>query len=262
MKHLLPVASEAIRIGTQIVHNRAPGTVTSKGDRDMVSEVDYAVEDALQQFLSTETPEIGFLGEENGATYASTSELRWVLDPVDGTANFVRGLPLTAISLGLISGDESILGVVGMPFLDLHYAAAKGHGALRNDTRIHVSGTTALQDAIVAIGDYAVGPRAEERNQPRLQLTEQLATHVQRVRMFGSAAIDLAWVAEGRLDGSLMLANKPWDTSAGAAIAREAGAVVVDAEGVPHTAQSAATIAVTPGLGPPLLDLLNTTVRG
>jgi myo-inositol-1(or 4)-monophosphatase len=122
---------------------------------------------------------------------------------------------------------------------------------------IAVSGTDRLADAIVAIQDYAVGDNAAELNRSRLALTARLAVHAQRIRLYGSAALDLAWLAHRRVDAVVFLSNSPWDTAAGVAIAREAGAVVVDMDGSPHTLQSRATIAAPPALIPQILELLD-----
>jgi myo-inositol-1(or 4)-monophosphatase len=113
-----------------------------------------------------------------------------------------------------------------------------------------VAGEHRLRDAVVAVGDYATGPRADRKNEQRLALTIQLAPRVHRVRMIGSAALDLAWVAEGRLDAAIMLVNKPWDTAAGVLLAREAGATVVDIDGSAHRFDSAAIIAGPDALNP------------
>ncbi|GGT21539.1 inositol monophosphatase family protein [Nonomuraea spiralis] len=255
VRTLLPVAEQAASIAGAIITSKAPGVVTAKGDRDMATEVDFAVEHAVREFLSRETPEIGFLGEEEGTSRAGEG-LTWVLDPVDGTANFLHGIPLCGVSLGLVDGDTSLLGVIGLPFLNLRYSAAEGAGAKANGSHIQVSGARDLRDAIVALGDYAVGENAPERNRPRFALTEGLAARVQRVRMFGSAAIDLAWVADGRIDANVMLSNNPWDTAAGVVIAREAGAVVVDLDGSPHDMASQATIAAGPELVTDLVAIL------
>jgi myo-inositol-1(or 4)-monophosphatase len=107
------------------------------------------------------------------------------------------------------------------------------------------------------MGDYAVGANAEARNRTRLHLTEALAGRALRVRMLGSSAIDLAWLAEGRVDASLTLSNHSWDVAAGVILAREAGAVVLDLNGQPHSTESAATIALSPGLRPEVLALLD-----
>ncbi|MBG0813457.1 inositol monophosphatase family protein [Planomonospora sp. ID82291] len=253
---LLPVAVEAAAIAAGIVRTMATGTVTAKGDRDMATEVDYAVEHAVRDFLGRETPEIGFLGEEEGAAAAPGGGLTWVLDPVDGTANLLHGIPLCGVSLGLVDGDLPRLGVIELPFLGSRYTAVEGGGARADGVAIRASGAQDPQAAVVAVGDYAVGDGAEALNRPRLALTAGLAARVQRVRMFGSAAVDLAWVAEGRIDAAVMLNNRPWDTAAGAVIAREAGAAVVDLDGTPHTMRSRITLAASPDLLAFLLGLV------
>ncbi|MEV7012189.1 inositol monophosphatase family protein [Streptosporangium sp. NPDC051022] len=252
----LPIAEQAVTIAADIVRTRLPGVVTAKGDRDMATEVDYAVEHAVRDFLTRETPEIAFLGEEEGGPAGAGSGLMWALDPVDGTANFLHGIPLCGISLGLIDKDMPTLGVIDLPFLGSRYSAAESHGAHLNGRPIHPSQTGDLSAAIVAIGDYAVGNDATAKNRLRLALTHQLAARVQRVRMLGSAAVDLAWVAEGKIDANIMLSNKPWDTAAGVLIAREAGATVVDLDGTPHTMNARATIAASPKILADLVELI------
>jgi myo-inositol-1(or 4)-monophosphatase len=253
---LVPVALEAVALAGDLIRSRRPGTLTAKGDRDMASELDFAVERAVRARLRLRTPEVAVLGEEEGVTGRYDGDLLWALDPIDGTANFVHGMPLAGVSLGLLRGDRPVLGAIDLPFLGARYWAVEHAGAYEGDRRIFASRTGGLREAIVAIGDYAVGAGAEERNTPRLALTERLAGRVQRVRMLGSAAIDLAWVAEGKLDACVTLSNNPWDTAAGVVIAREAGAVVIDLDGSDHTAASAATIAVAPRVAGELLDLV------
>jgi myo-inositol-1(or 4)-monophosphatase len=253
---LLPTALDAVALASDLVRTRMPGLLTAKGDRDMATEVDYAVERAVRDFLRDKTPDIAFLGEEEGATGARTGELLWALDPIDGTVNFVHGLPLCGISLGLIRQARPVVGVIDLPFLGARYSAAEHTGAYVGDRRIHASMTANLSDAIVATGDYAVGEDAQRKNELRLALTKRLAERVQRVRMLGSAATDLAWVAEGKLDASLTLSNKPWDTAAGVIIAREAGAIVTDIDGSDHTIHSTAAIAVAPGIAQHIADLV------
>jgi myo-inositol-1(or 4)-monophosphatase len=256
MKDLLPTAIEAVRQARAIVREQLPGSVTVKSDRNIATEIDYAVERAVREFLLTETPEIGFLGEEDGYFGDDHSELTWALDPLDGTTNLAHGIPLCGVSLGLIRTNQPVLGVIDLPLLDLSFSAYEGGGAFRGHNRIGVTSAMRLTDAVVAIGDYAVGDDAPRKNAERLRITAALAAVVERVRMFGSAAIDLAWVADGRLGASIMLSNKPWDTAAGVLIAREAGAVVVDRDGRDHTTRSASTVAVAPQLLTELLDVL------
>ncbi|TDC55345.1 inositol monophosphatase [Actinomadura sp. KC345] len=255
---LLPVALRAAEIASDLVRTRVPGLLTAKGDRDMASEVDYAVERAVREYLKEQTPDIAILGEEEGITGDTTGELLWAIDPVDGTANFVRGIPLCGISIGLLEKGRPVVGVIDLPFLGTRYHAAQHTGAYLGDRRIQASMTTNLKDAIVAIGDYAIGENAEAKNRQRIALTECLAANVQRVRMFGSVAIDLAWVAEGKLDASITLSNKPWDMAAGVIIAREAGAEVTDQDGTDHTFASAATVATNPALTDDIRSLIGT----
>ena len=258
---LLPIALEAVDVANELVRSRPPGAVTSKGDRDMATEVDLAVERTVRSFLEKKTPTIGFLGEEEGPT-GSQDEPLWTLDPVDGTANFAHGLPLCGISLGLIHNGRPVLGVIDLPFLGSRYSAVERHGAFVDQRRLHARHTTKLQDAIIAVGDYAVGPDATANNRLQLAITEQLAARALRVRMLGSAAIDLAWVAEGRLDASIALSNTPWDMAAGVILAREAGARVVDKDSSPHTFESAATVAAGPQLLDEITDLLRQVDTG
>ncbi|GAA2219924.1 inositol monophosphatase family protein [Nonomuraea monospora] len=257
---ILPIAERAVSIASEIIRTKAPGVVTAKGDRDMATEVDYAVEHAVRKFLSRETPEISFLGEEEGVS-RSGDGLMWALDPVDGTANFLHGIPLCGVSLGLVDKNMPTLGVIDLPFLNIRYSAAEGAGAQANGLSMQVSEARDLRTAIVALGDYAVGENALDRNRPRLALTQELAARVQRVRMFGSAAIDLVWVAEGRIDANIMLSNNAWDTAAGVIIAREAGAIVVDLDGSPHTMNSSATLAASPGILADLVELAAEATR-
>jgi myo-inositol-1(or 4)-monophosphatase len=255
---LTRIAEQAVGLGYDIVKNTTPADIRLKGDRDVVTDVDLTVEHEVREFLAQMTPGIAFLGEE--AATASTIEGDrdvWTLDPVDGTSNFSHGLPLCAVSLALVRRGEPVVAAVVAPFLDLRYVAAKGRGAFGNGVQLQVSKATSLAESIVSIGDYAVGTEAPIKNARRLRLTTLLAERVERVRMFGSAALDLAWVAEGRTDATVILANKPWDTAAGVLLAREAGAFVVDSTGATHDFTSADTIAATPVIADSVLSLVN-----
>lgn len=245
---LLPVAREAVARAHRIIRSRALGSVVEKAERDIVTDVDLAVEDAVRDFLSRETPEIGILGEEHGRTGAAGDALWWALDPVDGTSNLARGIPLCAVSLALVAGTQGVLAAIDLPFLGTGYTAVAGQGAYEGEKRIGASRVRALSEAVISIGDFAVGADAEERNRVRIALLSLLGARAQRIRMIGTAAIDLAWVAQGRLDASIILANQPWDTMAGVLLVREAGGVVLDQDETEHSVRSSATIAVCPGL--------------
>jgi myo-inositol-1(or 4)-monophosphatase len=254
---LLPIAREAVALAHGIVRSRMPSSVAEKGERDVVTDIDLAVEDAVREFLARETPDIAMLGEEHGRTGSSDGALWWALDPVDGTANLARGIPLCAVSLGLVSGRQGVLAAIDLPFLGLRYTAVRGRGAYVGDRRIHASGVGGLPEAVISIGDFAIGPHAAAKNRVRIALLERLGARAQRIRMIGTAAIDLAWVAHGKLDASIILANQPWDTMAGVLLVREAGGAVLDQDGTEHTADSAATIAICPGLRQEIMAALD-----
>lgn len=251
---MLKVAEAAVARGRVVTQSRAVGELTSKGDRDMASEVDFAVEREVRAFLERETPAIGVLGEEEGG---ATDGTRWVLDPVDGTVNFIHGVPLWAISLGLIHEGRAVAGVIDHPALGTTYSAAEGLGATCNGKPIRGSECTDLSDALVAVGDYAVGPDAEQVNLERIALTQRLYPRVQRLRMIGTAATALTWTAGGYFDAMILFSNKPWDTMAGVAICREAGVTVLDLDGTDHTPESRGVFAVAEGIREPLQQLLS-----
>ncbi|WP_410869837.1 inositol monophosphatase family protein [Nocardia sp. A7] len=239
---LLDSARSAVSIGVSIVESRNVASVSSKGDRDFVTDIDIAVQESVQSFLESETPGIGFLGEE-GEDAPTRSGPFWTLDPIDGTSNLIHGIPLFGISLALFEFNSPTIGVITMPALGLEYYAAVGLGAYRNGERIHVASASELSESIVSMGDYAVGKDATKRNRPRLALTALLAERAERIRMFGTAAYDLACVADGSTDGCVILSNNPWDIAAGTVIVRESGGVVCDSDGSMHSPHSRHTIA-------------------
>jgi myo-inositol-1(or 4)-monophosphatase len=251
---LATIARDAVALGVDLVRNATPHQVTEKSDRDTVTDVDFKVEQEIRAHLHRLTPEIGFLGEEEGSS--GDTELTWTLDPIDGTSNFAHGLPLCAVSLALVQDGRPIVAETVAPFLDLRYSAVSGGGSFVNGQRMRASRTSELSKAIVSIGDYAVGEGAAQKNEQRIRLTALLAERVERVRMFGSAALDLAWVAEGRTDAAVILANKPWDTAAGVLLAREAGALVLDSAGEQHSFSSAETIVTCSGITDSVLSIV------
>ena len=258
---LLPIAHEAVSAAAELARTRPPGMLTPKGDRDFASEVDFTIERLVRDLLGQRTPTIAFVGEEENRAGANASEWWWTLDPIDGTVNFAHDVPLFAVSLALVRDQRPVLGVIDLPSMGARYWAADGLGAHRDERALKVRDVDRLDDAVLAIGDYAVGPGADDKNRIRLNVTELLAGRALRVRMLGSAAIDLAWLAEGRLNASVTLSNRSWDVAAGVILAREAGAIVLDHDGSQHTTTSAATIAAAPGLRDELLDLVRTAIN-
>ena len=254
----LEIASEAAQVGSKTLGTAQPGMVKHKGDRDLVTDIDLAIQHDIAEFLSKATPDVELLAEESAQQPdIATTEWLWVLDPIDGTSNFAHGLPLCSVSLALLHHGSAVVAVTDAPLLGRTYHAVKDIGAFLNGQPISVSRTESLNEAILSLGDYAVGPDAAVHNRQRLALTAELVPLVERIRMVGAATLDLAFVAEGALDACVMMSNKPWDTAAGALMAREAGALVTDADGESHTHQSESIVAATPAIA----DELATVVR-
>jgi myo-inositol-1(or 4)-monophosphatase len=252
---LLLVAGGAVDNAARLlVQGRSQlGGLIAKGDRDYASRVDFQIEDSIRSALARATHAIPFLGEERGGQL--DAPLLWVLDPVDGTTNFVKGSPLCAISLALLSGGQPIFGIVDLPLLRERYVARAGGGAYLNGTRLQMPDIGHLADAVVGITDFAVADDRLAENPIHLELLAQLATRVLGVRVHGSAALDLAWLASGRLGASIMLSNRAWDVSAGILLAREAGGLAYDCNGSEHDLESRFTIASAPNLKSSLLEM-------
>ncbi len=255
---LLELAVQAAHRAGSLIIERTAQRITDKGDRDLSSDVDLAAEHVIREFLAAETPEIPVLGEE-GDGPSPMSERLWVVDPIDGTINYLHQIPLYAVSISLIEHGRTRLAATYVPQLQTTYSAAAGGGAQANNERIQASHVTSLREAVIAIDQLTfTGDTPTQANALRLALIQGLAPAVQRIRVHGSSTIDLAWTAQGRLDACVILANHPWDTSAGALLAREAGAHVVDLEGRPHVLTSQTTLAVAPGIADELHSVINT----
>ncbi|MFD6093953.1 inositol monophosphatase family protein [Oerskovia sp. NPDC060338] len=249
-------ADAAIDLALSLLGEGETGERVYKTDRDFATATDFAIEDAVRELLARETPDIGFLGEERGHT--GDREQYWCLDPIDGTTNFSRGLPNYGVSLALIDGDMPVFGSIALPAHGERYVTRNG-GALLNLQPIRVADTSDLRDAIVSFGDFASGPASGVKNARRLAMLSSLATSVGRVRMLGSAATDLAWLAAGRLDAVLIDANRAWDVAAGIALARAAGALVTHIDGGPYTLSGRDLLATAPGVSGAALAVLGST---
>jgi myo-inositol-1(or 4)-monophosphatase len=257
LDEFLEIAWQATQVGSKTLATAQPGTVQHKGDRDLVTDIDLRIQHDIAEFLSTATPDVPLLAEESARQPdIATTEWLWVLDPIDGTSNFAHGLPLCSVSLALLHEGSAAVAVTLAPLLGRTYHAVKDNGAFLNGQPMSVSRTGSLTESIVSLGDYAVGPDAAAHNRQRLALTAELVPLVERIRMVGAATLDLAFVAEGALDACVMMSNKPWDTAAGALMAREAGALVTDGNGDPHAHDSESIIAATPGIADELAALV------
>jgi myo-inositol-1(or 4)-monophosphatase len=256
LSKLLFAAERAVDIAADAMI-RGQGHVKAlidKGDYGFATVVDVEVERLVRAHLSRETPGIPFQGEEEGGEDLMSESL-WLLDPIDGTANYADGSPLCAISLALMQRGKPALGIVAAPLLGERYVTMEGAGAFRNGVRIQV-GAREVGDPLVALSDFAFGRKHLDTNRLRFAVIEELVRRSMKLRIHGSVALDLAWLAAGRLSATLALSNRPWDVSAGVLLVREAGGEVFDDSGATHGPGASSTLAAVPAMREPLLSVL------
>lgn len=201
---------------------------SKKGAADFVSAADLRAEQVIFEELSKGRPKYGFVMEERGEVEGADNSNRWVVDPLDGTTNFLHGLPQFAISICLERDRQPYAGVVFNPAANELFWAEKGEGAWLNDKRIRVSRRTALEESIFATGLPFKGRPGRD---VALKETDRVLAETAGVRRFGAAALDLAFVAAGRFDAYWERDLHPWDVGAGIVIVREAGGIVSEIEG-------------------------------
>ena len=202
--------------------------VSRKGPADFVSAADRRAEEVIKVELQRARPSYGFLMEESGESVGSDPQHRWIVDPLDGTTNFLHGIPQFAISIALERQGKLAAAVVYDPISDELFSAERGGGAFVNDKRLRVATRQNLADSVVATGMPFKGHGDSERYMKELAA---LMPMVAGVRRFGAAALDLAWVAAGRFDGFWERSLSPWDLAAGILLVREAGGYVTDLAG-------------------------------
>ena len=202
--------------------------VSLKGPANFVTKADKRAEEMLYEDLAKARPGYGFIGEEGGSREGADKSHTWIVDPLDGTTNFLHGIPQFAISIGLQREDTIIAGVIYNPANDELYIAERGKGAFLNDQRLRVAGRRRLDECVVACGLPHIG-----RGDHELALKEMAALQnkVAGFRRFGAASLDLAFVAAGRLDGYWERNLQPWDIAAGQIMVREAGGTISGIEG-------------------------------
>ncbi len=257
--HLTIMANAAQRAAKQLLRdfNEVEQLqVSIKGPSDFVSQADLKAEAMIKQDLNKARPGYAFLMEESGASGSDNWTWRWVVDPLDGTTNFLHGMPHWAISIGLErrlpdGGVENAAGVIYSPAADEMFWAEKGSGAFMNDRRLRVSARRDLDQAVFATGIPFAGASPRQRLSFARTLGT-LAPQTAGIRRFGAAALDMAWVAAGRFDGYWEIGIKPWDVSAGILLVREAGGYVTDPDGRDQI--GADVVAANPHLHPKLLE--------
>lgn len=208
---------------------RQPAQVEYKGGSDIVTAADRRSEAFIVERLGTLFPQHAVVAEE-GTRREAASDYCWYVDPLDGTTNFAHGYPLFAVSLALVAGEDTLVGVVHDPVRGETYHAARGEGAWLNQKRLQVSRTERLGESLLATGF----PSRSRHQNPNILYYHRLTLISHGVRRDGSAALDLCYVAAGRFEGFWELNLKPWDVAAGVLIVREAGGVVTDFSAVPY----------------------------
>ena len=197
--------------------------VSTKGPGDFVTSADKRTEKILIDELQKAHPEYGIIAEETGIINKSNTEKRWIIDPIDGTMNFLNGIPQFAISIGYEEKGEIICGVIFNPIINEMFIAEKGNGAYLNNSRIRVSNKNKIKDALLVTG----GPKGNSKIKNKI-FSEYInvSNNVSNVRKFGSAALDIAYVACGRFDGYWQRELNYWDIAAGIIILKEAGGFI------------------------------------
>jgi len=232
------VALEAVRSGREVLMDYFGKLkhVSEKKQAGLVSEADVASEEVIRTFLKKNYPDFEFLGEEMAFkekrqdfhSKKKNAPPRWILDPLDGTTNYVHSFPIFCISLGLEVQGEIVLGIIDVPMLNRTYHAQVGDGAFCNETRLHVSERKGIQNSLLATGFFADDP---EMLDEQLKIFGRLVSLARGVRRAGAAAYDLCMVAEGVFDAYWEKGLKPWDTSAGILLVQEAGGKVTNYDG-------------------------------
>jgi myo-inositol-1(or 4)-monophosphatase len=250
---LLRIAREAARRAGALLRDGRPADLgvaaTKSSPIDVVTEMDIAAEKLITDYLTEHRPADGVLGEEGGSR-AGTSGVRWVIDPLDGTVNYLYGLPTWAVSIAAERGGETLVGVVEVPMRGETFHAVRGGGAHAGERRLACRPAAPMDQSLVSTGfNYVTTVRDHQA-----EVARQLIPRLRDIRRSGSAAVDLCDVAAGRLDGYYERGLHPWDLAAGDLIAREAGALTGGRPG--ERPCHDLTVAATPALFVPLQELL------
>jgi myo-inositol-1(or 4)-monophosphatase len=233
--------------------------VSVKGPGEFVTTADLRAERTLKAELSRAHPDYGLLFEESGETPGADRRHRWIVDPLDGTTNFLHGIPHFAISIALEREGEIVAGIVYEPTRDEMYSAEKGIGAFVNDRRLRVSARRQLADAVIGTG---MPYRMHGDQETYLGTLAAVMAATSGVRRMGAGALDLAYVAAGRYDGFWEFGLKPWDIAAGMLLVREAGGYVSDLAGGRTMMTSGDVLAANDHLHLPLAALIRDVLRG
>lgn len=260
IQQILKTMEQIVReAGAELLNREESRKVHEKGYADFVTEVDLQVQAIVCTKLQQAYPEIQFMGEEKDNSDVDFSKAFWILDPVDGTSNLIHDLKMSAISLGLAVNHEVVAGVIYQPYLDELFSAVKGGGAFLNGAPMRVSEPKLLKDCIVGLG---TAPYHHDLADRTFDCAKQVFLRAMDIRRSGSAALDLACVASGRLDAMFELILQPWDFAAGIILVQEAGGCITTVSGERVDVTKPCTILATNGkIHPELRDLLTDTLQ-
>lgn len=227
--------------------------VSKKGPADFVSNADLKADKTLREELTKARPKFGFLTEEGEDIIGEDSSVQWIIDPLDGTTNFLHGIPHFSISIALEKNQEIVAGIVYDPIKDELFWAEKGMGSFMNDRRIRVSERKIFSECLFATG---IPFKGHGNMDQFIKEITPLMQETSGVRRFGSAALDLAYVAAGRFDGYWERDLKPWDVAAGILLVREAGGYVTEIDGSPSTPYNKSLVTASPLIHANFLEIL------
>ena len=231
--------------------------VSVKGPSDFVSQADLKAEKIVHDELMKARPTYGFLGEESEEIIGTDGAHRWIVDPLDGTTNFLHGIPQFAVSIALERNGEVVAGVIFNPATDELYTAERGGGAFLNDRRLRVASRRVLSDCVIGCGVPHLGRGNHGKFLVELRHVMGEAAGIRRM---GAAALDLAYVAAGRLDGFWEVELSPWDVAAGLVLIREAGGFISDMKGSTNIFESRSVVAGNEHIHKALLEVANRPV--
>jgi myo-inositol-1(or 4)-monophosphatase len=227
--------------------------ISMKGPADFVTSADKRTEQILIEELSKARPGYGFLGEETGATEGKDKTHRFIIDPIDGTTNFMHGMPHFAISIALEREGQLVAGIIYNPATDDLFSAEKGHGAYLNNKRLRVAARKEMNSCLFTTGIPFKGQQGRARSLAEVDAVLDVTAGVRR---FGAASLDLAWTAAGRVDGYWERNINIWDVAAGIVLVREAGGIVSDFAGRTDSLSGSEVVCSNEYLHPQLLKLL------
>jgi myo-inositol-1(or 4)-monophosphatase len=254
----LSAAKEAARRGAAVLEEWRPRfRVQEKARFDLVTEADVTSQRTIREYLHSKFPEHDFLGEEEGAGMhvpSANAPPTWIVDPLDGTTNYVHDCPLYCVSIGLQAAGDMVVGVVLDPSRNELFSAVKGQGAWLNDRRLKTSRTDQLERALLSTG-FPPDLRGQERT---LDWWRYFSLRTQSLRRTGSTALNMAYVAAGRFDGYWAFDNHVWDVAGGLVLIREAGGIVTNVDGSAYDPYTPDAIASNGPLHPLMLELLRT----